>query len=89
MRGRRGDTAAIDACCASLPLTGRLAKKVLSCLPLAGPRVPMIDNLAILITCGAVVFVAFRAAVLDGQRPWFRLPRNHDAAAPPARTARR
>jgi hypothetical protein len=46
----------------------------------------MIDNLSILLTCTAVVLVAWRAIRLDATRPW--ITRRRPPAAPAARRRR-
>jgi hypothetical protein len=38
----------------------------------------MLDNLSILLTCGAIVLVAWRAIRLDAARPWFAPPPRPD-----------
>ncbi len=47
----------------------------------------MIDNLSILLTCGAVVLVAWRAIRMDAVQPW--ITRRRPAGAAPARRRRR
>ena len=32
----------------------------------------MIDNFAILVSCVVVAYIAWRAALLDTERPWFK-----------------
>lgn len=74
---------------AGLPQASLPARPFRFSLPCAEPRALMIDNLAILITCGAVVFVAFKAAILDARLPWFRPPRDHEAVPPSTGSSRR
>jgi hypothetical protein len=45
----------------------------------------MIDNLAILISCGCVLLVAVRAVLLDARLPWFKPTAPADTRAPAPR----
>jgi len=43
----------------------------------------MIDNLAILLSCGGVLFVAYRAVLLSARLPWFKAVKPDVEKAPP------
>lgn len=52
------------------------------------PAAGMLDNLSVLLTCGAVVLVAWQAIRLDATQSWFTLRRTDKTARTRIRTRR-